>query len=148
MVFSRAAQQLEAAAEHYEQSALRLDAVAERTQDCVHAVFSGREQITWQSPAGQAFITLTFHHVEAARARQSRVLEMAGTARMIASDLHTQAQQARLLAAAVTAVSAVGAELHSQALLNGALGACESAEAFLRFVQTHGGLPLARLTAG
>ncbi|MCH8562199.1 hypothetical protein LTI14_03040 [Nesterenkonia sp. YGD6] len=151
MVFSRAAQQFDEAAEHYEQAAMRLDAVAERSEECVQAIIAGQDGIHWHSPAGQAFTAVTFHHVGECRRRQSRLFEMSASARIIATDLREQAQRARLLAAAVdaalAAVPAAGTELATQALVHGARGASESAEGFLRFVESHGGLPLARLAA-
>lgn len=151
MGISRAAAQFDAAAEHYEQAGLGLDAVAEQAEDCVQAIFAGREGVRWDSPAGQAFAAVTFYHVEECRRRQGRLIEMASSARIIAADLREQAQRARLLAAAADAALAatqvVGAELAAEALVHGARGASESAEAFLRFVESHGGLPLARLSA-
>lgn len=151
MIFSRAAQQFDEAAAHYEQAAVRLQAVAERGEDAVQAVFAAREGVQWQSPAGQAFIAVTFHHVEECRRRQSRIFEMSVSARTIAADLREQAHWARVLAVAVDAVAsavpAAGAEQPMRALVHGARGASESAEGFLRFVQSHGGLPLARLAA-
>lgn len=151
MIFSRAAQQFDEAAAHYDRAAARLQAVAERGEDAVQAIFAGREGIVWQSPAGQAFTAVTFHHVEECRSRQSRIVEMSTSARMIAADLREQADWARVLAVAVdaaaSAVPAAGKEEIMQALVEGARGASESAEGFLRFVQSHGGLPLARLAA-
>lgn len=151
MVFSRAAQQFDAAAAHYEQAGLGLDAVAERSEECVQAIFAGRDGVQWDSPAGQAFVAVTFHHVEECRRRQARVIEMSASARIIAADLREQAHRARLLAVAadtaLAAVPALGDELASEALAHGARSASESAEAFLRFVESHGALPLARLSA-
>lgn len=149
MIFSRAAQQFDEAAMHFEQAALRLAAVAERSEECVQAIFTGRENIAWDSPAGQAFAAVTFHHVEQCRTRQSRISEMSASSRRIAADLRAQADQARLLAAAVqvaiAALPEAGVELTTPALVRGAQGAAQSAEGFLRFVESHGGLPLARL---
>lgn len=173
MVFSRAAAQFDEAAEHYEQAALRLDVVAQRGEECVRAVLAGGEEVQWHSPAGQAFIAVTIHHVAQCHRRQSRIFEISESARLIAADLRQQADQARMLAAAleatglaagvalgavagavsdaadaaVVAVPAVGGDPAVRALVGGAREASESAEGFLRFVQSHGGLPLARLAA-
>ncbi|MGJ9372765.1 hypothetical protein [Nesterenkonia sp. CF4.4] len=160
MIFSRAAHQLDEAAQHYDQAAMRLDAVAERGEDCVRAVFAAQEGVAWQSPAGRAFTLVTFHHVQEARRRQSRLFEMSASARLIADDLREQAHLARVLAAALEAAldggvgGAVDAGIEGaaaaggQTLVQGAREASQSAEGFLRFVQSHGGLPLARLTEG
>lgn len=151
MISSLAAQQFEAAAAHYDQAAVGLQVVAERVEDCVQAIVSGSENIRWQSAAGQAFTAATHHHVQQCRSRQSRILEMSTSARTIAADLREQAHRARVLAlavdAAASALAAAGAEQQLKALVHGARSASESAEGFLRFVQTHGGLPLARLDA-
>lgn len=173
MVFSRAAAQFDEAAEHYEQAALRLEVVAQRAEECMQALLTGGEEVQWHSPAGQAFIAVTVHHVAQCRRRQSRIFEISASARLIAADLRQQADQARVLAAALDAtgvvagvaagaaagavvdaadaaragVPALGAERAAGALVSGAREASESAEGFLRFVQSHGGLPLARLAA-
>lgn len=166
MIFSRAAHQLEEAAQHYDQAAIRLDAVAERGEDCVRAVFAAREQVAWQSPAGQAFTAVTFHQVQEARRRQSRVSEMSASARSIADDLREQAHLAQVLAAALEVALAGGAggpggagaavdgviegsaAAIGQGLVQRAREATDSAEGFLRFIQSQGGLPLGRLADG
>ncbi|MBO0596903.1 hypothetical protein I2485_05705 [Nesterenkonia sp. E16_7] len=177
MVFSRAAAQFDEAAAHHEQAALRLDVVAQRAEECVQAILTGAEEVQWHSPAGRAFLAVTVHHVAQCRRRQSRISEISASARLIAADLRRAADQARVLAAALEAtldatgvvtgvvagvvagavvdaadaarvgVPAVGAEHAARALVSGAREASESAEGFLRFVQSHGGLPLARLAA-
>ena len=148
MIFGRAAQQLEAAAAQYEQAGIRLDAVALRSQDCIAAIFTGQESVQWTSGAGQAFVALTFNHVESARQRQESVQELASAARMIAADLRESAYQARMLEAVLTAASGIPAaaagdaaadDAAREALLRSARSATESAPDFLRFLTDHGG---------
>lgn len=153
MIFGRAAQQLEEAAAQYEQAGSRLDAVALRSQDCIAAIFTGQESVQWTSPAAQAFVALTFNHVQLARQRQESVQELASAARMIAADLRECAYQARMLEAVLAAASGIPAAAVNdaaaddsaaddparEALLRRARGATESAPDFLRFLTDHGG---------
>ncbi|GAA1155639.1 hypothetical protein [Nesterenkonia sandarakina] len=151
MIFSRAAQQFDEAAEHYEQAARRLGEIVEHGDDCLRAVFAGCEHLQWRSPAAQAFTALTFYHVEQCRRRQSRAAEMSVAARVIAADLREQAHLARLLALAVDAAEqtlpALAVEGPRAHLIHGARGASRSAKGFLDFVESCGGLPLAHLAA-
>jgi len=148
VIFGRAAQQLEEAAAQYEQAGSRLDAVALRSQDCIAAIFTGQESVQWTSPAAQAFVALTFNHVQLARQRQESVQDLASAARMIAADLRESAYQARMLEAVLAAASGIPAAAVNdaaaddparEALLRSARGATESAPDFLRFLTDHGG---------
>ncbi|GAA1138116.1 hypothetical protein [Nesterenkonia lutea] len=148
--FSPAAQQLEAAAGQFEQFATRLDVVAMRGEDCLGAVFASADSVRWDSPAGQAFTAMTFHHVRLARERQESVAELAGSARTIAGELAEHARLARTLAAAIAALAGAAPNLAASGLadpgledlLRRARGAGDSAESFLRFLRDHGGLPV------
>lgn len=144
--FSPAAQQLQASALAYERAASALQGVAVRSEDCIAAVLASALSVRWDSPAGQAFTALTYHHVTSARERQESVTELAVRARLIAEDLHEYAHLASVLAGAVDALTGSGLELAAEALLGSARRAGESASDFLGFLERHGGLPLTLLT--
>ncbi len=151
--FSPAAQQLQESALAYERAASALEAVAARSEDCIAAILASAQSVRWDSPAGQAFGALTFHHVTSARERQVSITELAARARLISADLDEYAHLARVLAGAVDALTAtatgagIGAELGAGSLLGSAHSAGDSAADFLEFLERHGGLPL-RLLAG
>ncbi|WP_218220728.1 hypothetical protein [Nesterenkonia sp. Act20] len=145
--FSPAVQQLQESALAYERAASALEFVAVRSEDCIAAIFASAQSVRWESPAGQAFIALTYHHVTSARERQESVAALAARARMISGDLQEYAHLARVLAGAVESLTGAGigtgieAELGAGALLAGARRAGDSAADFLGFLERHGGLP-------